>query len=502
MRKTLYLVALAVVVVMPASCLAGRKVFRRALPMVASMDPIKAGDTAASQVITQEYEPILDIDYYARPYKLKPCVCDFPQVSADGLVYTFQVIDGMKFRNGAQVKASDVKRCLDRLADKRNASSGMWLMHNVKSVDVTGPLTFTVTLKQPQHVFKWLMAMPYTGVVAEDGTGTGAYYLKEWRKSHEMVFERNPIYRDKVDIDEVRYMVVDDLSTQWLMFLSGEIDFLSSISRDNWDAVIAPDGTLVPELAARGMTLKASPSLSIYFIGFNMKDPVVGPNRKLRQALNCAFNFPAWKKFMNNRVLPCDGPLPIGMGGRLETPFAYSYDEEKAKRLLAEAGYPGGIDPKTGRRLSLELAIGRATQDMREMAELLAAFYDRVGVELTAKYMTWEAFLSAMNEGRVQLFNTGWVGDYPDPENFLMLLHTKNAAPGVNHGCYSNPEFDRAFEALDWKKAQEIVREDCPWIFLYTPRIYSLHWNKLENYVSTDFNHGTVKYFRLKEKEK
>ena len=455
--------------------------------MVASMDPIKAGDTAASQVISQEYEPILDIDYYARPYKLKPCVCDFPQVSADGLVYTFQVIDGVKFRNGSQVKASDVKRCLDRLADKRNASSGMWLMHNVKSVDVTGPLTFTVTLKQPQHVFKWL---------------TGAYYLTEWRISHEMVFERNPIYRDKVDIDEVRYMVVDDLSTQWLMFLSGEIDFLSSISRDNWDAVIAPDGTLVPELAARGMTLKASPSLSIYFIGFNMKDPVVGPNRKLRQALNCAFNFPAWKKFMNNRVLPCDGPLPIGMGGRLETPFAYSYDEEKAKRLLAEAGYPGGIDPKTGRRLSLELAIGRATQDMREMAELLAAFYDRVGVELTAKYMTWEAFLSAMNEGRVQLFNTGWVGDYPDPENFLMLLHTKNAAPGVNHGCYSNPEFDRAFEALDWKKAQEIVREDCPWIFLYTPRIYSLHWNKLENYVSTDFNHGTVKYFRLKEKEK
>ena len=123
MRKTLYLVALSVVVVMPASGLAGRKVFRRALPMVASMDPIKAGDTAASQVITQEYEPILDIDYYARPYKLKPCVCDFPQVSADGLVYTFQVIDGVKFRNGSQVKASDIKRCLDRLADKRQQNN-------------------------------------------------------------------------------------------------------------------------------------------------------------------------------------------------------------------------------------------------------------------------------------------------------------------------------------------------------------------------------------------
>ena len=229
-----------------------------------------------------------------------------------------------------------------------------------------------------------------------------------------------------------------------------------------------------------------------------MKDPVIGPNRKLRQALNCAFDFPAWKRFLNNRILPSDGPLPPGISGRLETPFAYAYNEEKAKSLLAEAGYPDGVDPKTGRRLHLEIAVGRATQDAREMVELMASFYDRVGIELAARYMTWDAFLTAVNEGRTQMFNLGWIGDYPDPENFLQLFHSKNVSPGANHSNYVNPEFDKAYDAMDWKKAQEIIREDCPWIFLYSPKSYSLMWNRVENYIPTDFPYGIEKHLRAK----
>ena len=228
-----------------------------------------------------------------------------------------------------------------------------------------------------------------------------------------------------------------------------------------------------------------------------MRDPVVGPNRKLRQALNCAFDFPAWKRFLNNRILPSDGPLPPGISGKLETPFAYAYDEAKARKLLAEAGYPGGTDPKTGRRLHLEIAVGRATQDAREMVELMASFYDRVGIELAARYMTWDAFLTAVNEGRTQMFNLGWIGDYPDPENFLQLFHSKNVSPGANHSNYVNPEFDRAYDTMDWKTAQEIVREDCPWIFLYSPKSYSLMWNRVKNYIPTDFPYGMEKHLRL-----
>lgn len=463
------------------------------------MDPIRAADVLAAAAVALVYEPLLEVDYKARPYRLKECVCGLPEVSQDKLVYTFRVADNRRFRNGEPVTAADIKRCLDRLADKSNASPGMWTMAGVKTVEVVDDRTVRITLKKPSHVFTWLMAMPYTGIVAKDGSGSGAYWLKSWRKNHEMVFARNESYRDPVAIDEIRFPVVDDVSTQWLMFLGGELDFLGAVSRDNWDAVVGKDGELLPELKAKGMTLMSASSLSVFYVGFNMNDPVVGPNKKLRQALNCAFDFPAWKRFLNNRILPSDGPLPPGISGKLETPFAYAYDEEKAKRLLVEAGYPGGTDPKTGRRLHLEIAIGRATQDAREMVELLASFYDRVGIELEARYMTWDAFLTAVNEGRTQMFNLGWIGDYPDPENFLQLFHSKNVSPGSNHSEYVNPEFDKAYDAMDWKRAQEIIREDCPWIFLYSPKTYSLMWNRVENYVPTDFAYGIEKYLRLKK---
>ena len=473
-------------------------VFRRPFGRVASMDPIRAADVLSAEAVALVYEPLLEVDYVARPYRLKSCVCDLPSVSKDGLIYDFRIIDGLRFRNGSAVTSADVKRCLDRLADKSNASPGMWTMDGVKSVELVDSRTVRITLKKPSHVFKWLMAMPYTGVVAEDGSGSGAYWLKSWRKNHEMVFCRNDSYRAPVAIDEIRLPVVDDVSTQWLMFLGGEFDFLGSVSRDNWDAVVGADGKLLPRLAEKGMTLLSSSSLSVFYVGFNMKDPVVGPNVKLRQALNCAFDFPAWRRFLNNRIVPCDGPLPPGIDGRLESPFAYSYDEDKARRLLTEAGYRGGVDPKTGRRLHLEISVGRATQDAREMVELMASFYDRVGIELEARYMTWDAFLTAVNEGRAQMFNLGWIGDYPDPENFLQLFHSKNVSPGANHSMYINPEFDKAFDSMDWKRAQEIVREDCPWIFLHSPKTYSLIWNRVENYIPTDFTYGIEKYLRIR----
>ena len=101
----------------------------------------------------------------------------------------------------------------------------------------------------------------------------------------------------------------------------------------------------------------------------------------------------------------------------------------------------------------------------------------------------------------------GWVGDYPDAENFLQLFHSKNCSPGANHGNYRNPEFDKCYdEAMAaetpearqaaWTRAQEIVREDCPWIFFYYPKAYSIIWDHVGNYNLTDFPYGTEKYLR------
>ena len=475
--------------------------FTRSMERVNSMDPILAQTVYDSHAVSLVYESPLSVDYYARPYRLAPGLCELPEISADGLVYVFR----LRSPRRNDLTSADLKRNLERLRDPANASPGGWTMKAVAKIETPDDETLVVTLREPSHVFPWMMAMSYTAAMREDGTGTGPYRLKSWRKNHEMVFERRE--PSEGGFDTVRYLVVNDVSTQWLMFLKGELDFLGEISRDNWDAVIAGDGELDPRLAARGVRLFSAPSMDVRYIGMNMRDPVVGPNKKLRQALTCAFDFAAWRKFNNGRVEFADGPVPHGVEGRLEAPVPYAFDLERAKKLLAEAGYADGIDPKTGRRLTLTLSIGRASQDSREQGELLASFFERIGIRLELSFSTWGAFLKAVNEGRVQLFMLGWVGDYPDAENFLQLFYSKNLNPGPNHSSYENAEFDASYEAAmaardadernaHWHRCQEILREDCPWIFAHFSKSYSLVRPSVENYIPSDFPYGQEQHLK------
>ena len=520
--------------------------YRRPIERVASMDPLRAASVCDAATVTLVYEAPLDVDYYARPYRLRPGLCEMPSVSSNGLVYTFTIREGARFHpdpcfgaaaeTGRPVVADDVVYSLTRLGAKENASSGMWIMAGVEKVEARDARTVVVTLKKPLHIFPWLMAMPYASAVPREAVehygvkfgghpvGSGPYQLTGWWRNHRMVFTRMPSWRgwsDPTDcvslladgkpatgacFDQLEFFVVDDESTKWLMFLGGEVDFLGGISNNNWDAVMNPDGTLSADLTARGIRLHGDSTLQVMYAGLNMDDPVL-KNKKLRQALNCAFDFPAWRKFYNNRLAAADGPVPVGVDGRLEKPFPYAFNLEKAKRLLAEAGYPEGIDPKTGRRLELTITLGRATQDAREQAELLGSFYSRIGIKLEARFMTWDAYLKAVNDGRVAIFFLGWVSDYPDAENFLQLFHSKNVSPGANHGNYRNPEFDKVYDAAmaattvearnaAWRRAQEIVCEDCPWIFLHFPKAYPLTRDRVQGYKPTDFPYCIEKHLR------
>ncbi|MCR5414195.1 MAG: hypothetical protein K6F50_05650 [Kiritimatiellae bacterium] len=485
--------------------------FTRAMERVGTLDPIKAQSAYDARAVMLVYETPLSIDYAARPYRLSPGVCELPEVTPDGLVYSFRMTQD------ARVGAADVVRSLERLRDEDGSagSIGKWTMKAVKAIRATGERTFEIELKERQHVFPWFLAMDYAAVSAPDGGGTGPYRLASWWRNHEMVFERNPEWPgwkgNPSGFDRIRYLVVSDASTQWLMFLRGELDCLGEIARDNWSAVMDGEGRLDPFLASRGVRLcGGEPALEIRYIGMNMRDPVLGANRKLRQAISCAFDFPTWRKFYNNSIDRADGPVPPGVAGRLETPSPYGYDLEKAKRLLAEAGYPGGKDPATGRRLVLTLSIGRPTQDSREAGELLASFYERIGVKLELRFETWPAFLAAVNRGDVQLYQMAWVGDYPDAENFLQLFHSANKSPGPNHSDYENPEYDAEYDAAmasateeernrHWIRCQEILREDCPWIFTHVTKNYSLVNSRVGNFISSDFPYGQERHLRVEK---
>ena len=488
--------------------------FTRPLERVSSIDPVQSRSLYDAHAVGLLYETPLAIDYKARPYRLVAGFCQLPEVSNDGLVYTFRLAHA-----NAPLAATDVVHSLEKLRDPRVVSPNAWIMKDVDHVRAPDARTVVVTLKRRCHFFPWLMTMPAAAVHGPNGEGTGPYRLVNWRKNHEMVFERRASGAKRAKssaagaaaparngFDTIRYLVIDDVSTQWLMFLKGEIDFLGEISRDNWDSIVGADGRLDPALVSQGVRMHSIAALESLYVGINMRDPVLGPNRKLRQALNAAFDGASWEKFYNDRIQRGDGPVPPGVAGRLETPFPYAFDLKKAKRLLAEAGYSDGIDPKTGRRLVLTLTIGRASQESREAAELMAAFYERVGIRLECDFKTWDAFLKATGEGCVQMFRMGWVGDYPDAQNFLQLFYSKNQAPGPNRAFYANAEFDRAYEAAlaatteeerngYWAKCQEIVREDCPWIFTHYNKAYSLTRPSVGNYVPTDFPYGVEQYY-------
>lgn len=541
----------------------GESVYCRSMDRVASMDPAEAASIYAARAVLLSYETLLEYDYEARPYRLIPgLAAELPTVQSNGLVYVFRIHPDARFHadpcwgGGRPVTAADVVFSLKRLADRKVASPGAWLVEDsiagmrafaersagaaptdysaeVPGLRATDARAVRIELTRPMHVFPYMLTIAYSAVVPHEAVGfygkdfgshevgTGPYRLAEWRRNHQMSYVREPSWRGwkegpaasgsggEQPFDRVNYRLIDDVSTQWLCFLAGELDFLGEVTRDNWDVVIDRSGGLTDALRSKGLSLYSMPTLEVAYIGINMDDPVLGPNRALRQALNCAFDGEAWERFYNGRVIRCDGPVPPGTDGRLDGSFPYANNLELARRLLCEAGYPEGIDPKTGRRLELTLDLGRTSQDMRETTELLVSFWARVGLSLKPQFHNWPTFLKRVSSRQSQMFRMGWTGDYPDAENFLKLFASQNASPGPNRANYVNPVFDRLYEeacsAADvsqrnrcWAKAQEVVREDCPWVFLHFQKAYSLCHERVLNYRPSDFPYGSEKYLRVR----
>ena len=556
----------------------GEQVLYGQTTRIQGLDPAKASDVASSMAIGKIYEGLLEYSYLDRPYRVVPLLAEaMPEVSENGLTYTFKIRDGIFFQDdpcfpggkGRELVAEDFVYSIKRVADIKIASAGYWAFNSrivgldefraftagAEPTDYDTPIeglrslddhTLQIQLTGPYPQLLWILAMHYSFAVPREAVemygddfvnhpvGTGPFRLSHWTRNYRIEFERNPKWAEtgRVELypsegteedraagllddagkpipflDRIVQYVVDDPATQWMMFLSGHFS-VSGISRDNWDVVIKEDSGLDEKLTEQKIQLLASPTLDLYYIGFNMDDPVVGKNKKLRQALSCVYNPDIMVKYYNGRITPVYGPVPDPLAGFKPEPTAYSYNLEKAKQLLAEAGYPDGIDPETGRRLELTLELGSAAGDTRQRIDLLVDMFEKAGIVLRASYNNWPTFLDKMDRRQAQLFQLGWVADYPDPENFLQLFHSDNVSPGPNHANYTNPEFDALYEKIRvmlpgeekdrlCEQMADIVIEDCPWIFMHQPMSYALIHNWLKNYKAHDFPYGMEKYRRV-----
>jgi ABC-type transport system substrate-binding protein len=385
--------------------------------------------------------------------------------------------------------------------------------------------------------------------------GTGPYMLTVNDPNRQMVMERNPNFRgesypdsgepgdieagflrdagrEMPFIDKVIYSLEKEAIPTWNKFLQGYYD-ASGVSSDSFDQAIQVSGggdiSLTPELEARGIHLNTAVSTSIFYMGFNMLDPVVGGNseraRLLRHAITIAMDYEEYISiFANGRGIPAQSPLPPGIFGYREgkagvNPRLYDWTPqgqkrksiEEARRLLAKAGYPDGRDVKTGKPLVLYLDATGGGPDDSARQNWIRKQFDKLDIQLQIRNTDYNRFQDKMLKGTAQIFQWGWNADYPDPENFLFLLYGKNAKfqkNGENAANYSNPEYDRLFDRMKSMpngparqaiidRMIDILRRDAPWAFGFHPKQFVLYHDWYFNAKPNLMANNLLKYRRI-----
>lgn len=255
---------------------------------------------------------------------------------------------------------------------------------------------------------------------------------------------------------------------------------------------------LTQNMQDKKMHLAESNDATLYYLGFNMLDPVVGgktqASRKLRQAIAMAIDYEEYINiFYNGRGKLAQSPIPFSIFGQKEgragmNPGVYQWVNNKtklrpiedARRLLKEAGYENGQDPKTGSALILHYDVANSAEpDDKARMDWMRKKFARLGIKLDIRATEYNRFQEKLRSGNAQIFSLAWLADYPDPENFLFLLYGKNGKAvygGENASNYTNPQFDALFDAMknrdnDARRQQlidqmlVILREDVPMIF-------------------------------------
>lgn len=288
-------------------------------------------------------------------------------------------------------------------------------------------------------------------------------------------------------VDEVHFAIIRENIPIFILTRQGYLDSMP-VNKDAFAAMLTPQQELAPKFRNRGMTMEKDVEPSTFWISFNMDDPVVGKNAKLRQALSCSYDAQTYCDIFYNSVAPVAEQLvPPGLfGHQRDWKNPYGYNVEKGQKLMAEAGYPNGIDPKTGRPLELSIEAVAVGSEDRQRVEFVQRCFSRLGVKVKVNENTFARLLQKEDTGDFQMADgTGWGADYPDPENYFFLLYSKNVPPaGKNITRYNRPEFDRMFEQMATmengperlelvQKMNAMVAEDCPQILSFHKAYYT-----------------------------
>ena len=458
-----------------------------------SLDPAVANDTALVPVVRMLFQPLLDYDDDQR---LVPLVAEeMPKPSDEGKRYTFHLKKGVRFSNGREVTAGDFVYAWTRLLNPKTKSPGAsYIVDKVvgahdfadhKADAVAGlhapdRYTLEVDLVKPDFTFLYVTAMPFFAPVPREEVekhpeadrndefavhpvGNGPFVLKEWRRGLRLRLEHDPHYwRAPPGLDAIDVIFnLDDLTKQ-MMFERGELDLTETVPSPDY-VRLRNDPRWQPYI--QKLVFNGE-----YYLNLNCEmHPFDGPNGKLvRQAFCYAINKDRIIKVTNDRYVPSDGVVPPHMPGYHSIVKGYPYDPEKAKQLLAEAGYSHG---------PLTLWYPNETSNADRIAQVIKQNLADVGVEVVLNPVNYNAFLPmAGRRHTVALSFSGWFQDYPDPSDFLDVLFSKDSITEVesnNMAFYHSDKADALMAAGDaepdpakrlglYEQAEQVIVDDAP----------------------------------------
>jgi oligopeptide transport system substrate-binding protein len=483
-------------------------------------DPARVSDLYSNTINDAIFEPLLTYDYLARPVKLKAnMAAAMPEITEDGKLYTFKIRPGVFFADDAvfggkkrEVTASDFAYALKRLYDPAIRSPWLWYVEGkivggdeamavakkrgkfdydapIAGLETPDKYTLRIRVKETDYNFLYIFATCQTGAIAREvvekyradigahPVGTGPFKLTEWKRSHQIVLEANPNYREVLFdaeppaddmrgqeilkmmkgrklpiVQRVEVTVVEESQPRWLSFLGGETDYANV--PNEFVGFAFPGGKVAPFLTKQAIAGERFVETDLVYAYFNLDDPVVGgmtPEKvALRRAMAMGYNLnEEIAVIRNGGAIRAESAIPPGVAGYdANFKLADVYSPNRAKALLDAFGYidrnnDGYRETPDGKPLVILMA-NQPEQIYTQFAALWKKNMDAIGIHVTFNVAKWPDHNKAAKAGKLQMWQLAWSADYPDAENFLQNLYGKNEE--LNYARFRNAKFDALYE--------------------------------------------------------
>ena len=447
------------------------------------LDPAAATDGESFKVTKNVFETL--VNFGEQDTTINPGLSTEWEATEDGLSYTFQLAEGVKFHDGTDFNAEAVVKNFDRWMNGSEEKFPYYASmfggfkgdegHVIESVTADGDLTVVITLKRPQAPFLKNLAMSPFAIASptafekhgdkftENPVGTGPFKFVEWKRNDSITIEKNEEYR--IDglpkLDKVIFRSIPDNSARLNALNTGEIDLA--------DGVNPADGASVEGNSE--LQLFERPSMNIGYLGLTSTRPPFD-KKEVRQAVNYAVNKQAIvDAFFEGRAEVAKNPMPPVISGYNDDVAGYEYNPEKAKELLAAAGLPDGFEMDLW-----AMPVPRPYMpDGAKVAEAIQADLAAVGIKANIVSYEWATYLEKAKNGEADAFLLGWTGDNGDADNFIYVLLDEDNIGSNNYSYYKNDEVhDILIQAQTeveedkrnelYGQAQEIISEDAPWV--------------------------------------